>query len=244
MDSITDPQEIDDFGFNYFSLKSTFYNMLIGNIDSVKKIMVKYHYPNIKTGEIRDFCTSLLDTMDSRINQSPDEKFLFGMLKRAANKTELLFIQDNEEYIMQEDYSFFYVEPIMKYTKSMHHFDEELSVQPKVYDILAKYSFADKNYEFVDSKQNTMIQLSDLIAGIIGRMFLFINSTATSDMLKVVKKLSDVQIDNCIRLNDFRSKSDKRNPGLLHSITAIGLLNKTNAFFEYVVMEKKNRSKQ
>lgn len=241
MDSITDPEEISDFGFDYFALKSTFYNMLVPNIESIKEIMVKYHYPDIKTEEINDFCISLLRTMDSRINQSPEEKFLSGMLMRAANNSELIFIQDNEEYLMQEDYSIFYVEPVMKFKKSMHHFDEEPSVQPQIIETFEKYKYESKNYEFIDSKTNTLIQLSDLIAGIIGRMFSFFNVTPSTDMRKIVCELNDTQINNCISLNYFRSKSDKRNPGLLHSITALGILKKANLFFDYVESEKNRR---
>ena len=71
--------------------------MLVPNIDLVKDIMVKYHYPSIKTEDIEKFCNALLRTMDIRYNQKTDEKFLSGVLKRAASSEELLFIQDEEE---------------------------------------------------------------------------------------------------------------------------------------------------
>lgn len=243
MDSITDPNEIAEFGFDYFQLKSTLYNMLVPNIDSVKDIMVKYHYPSIKTEEIAGFCNALVSTMGIRYNQKPDEKFLSGMLKRAASSKELLFIQDEEEYLLQEDYSLFYAEPIMKFTKSHHHFDEELSIQEKIVDMINKYSTGLSNYEFIDSKDNTMVQISDLVAGIFGRFFPFINTTPSSDFRRIISELSDTQIDNCYMLNVLMSKSDERNKGLLHSITAIGILKKSSLFFEYVSAKKKRRLK-
>ena len=243
MDSITDPNEISEFGFDYFQLKSTFYNMLIPNIDSVKDIMVKYHYPSIKTEDIAEFCNALLSTMDIRYDQKTDEKFLSGMLKRAASSEELLFIQDEEEYLLQEDYSLFYAEPIMKFTKSYHHFDEELSIQEKILDMINKYSTNLTNYEFVDSKNNTMVQISDLVAGIFGRFFPFINETPSSDFRRVIRGMSDIQIDNCYMLYELMRKSDSRNKGLLHSITAVGILKKSGLFFEYVGAEKKIRLK-
>lgn len=242
MDSITNPEEIYEFGFDYIRLKSTFYNMMVPNIERIKEIMVKYHYPNIKTEDIHRFCISLLGTMDKRINQKPDEKFLSGALKRAANNSELIFIQDNEEYLMQENYSIFYVESIMKFTKSMHHFDEEPSVQPQVLSALDENNYRIMNYEFIDSKKNTMIQLSDLVAGIVGKFFSFINSIHKSDLRKIVGTLNDVQIDNCLRLNYFRSKSEERNPGLLQSTTAIGVLENANLFFDYVEIANKRIS--
>lgn len=173
LDSIVTPDEIDEFGFNYFGLKTTFYDMLVPSIDEVIQIMIKYSYPNIKTTDIEAFCNALMDAIDSQYIQKPDQKFVFGMLKRASKSLELVFIQDNIDYVMQEDYSIFYVDTIMKFSKSMHHFDEELSIQDKVARTVSEFDKDATNYEFINSKDNTMIQISDLVAGLLGRMFFF-----------------------------------------------------------------------
>lgn len=244
LDSIATPEEIEDFGFDYFMLKTTFYNMLVPNIDRVTQTMIKYSYPNIKTGNIEDFCNNLLDSIDLRYNQRPDEKFISGMLKRASKSTEMVFIQNNVDFVMQEDYSIFYVDPILKFPKAMHHFDEELSIQDKVFDIVSKVGNRVTNYEFVNSKDNTMIQISDLVAGLLGKMFMFINFIPNNAMRKTVKGLNNVQIKNCLAFNELRMKSDMRNKGLLHSITAIGLLDKLNRFFSLVENEYKCRQER
>lgn len=241
LDSITTPEEIYDFGFDYFMLKTTFYNMLFPNIDKVTQIMIKYSYPNIKTENIEDFCNGLLNSIDLRYEQKPDEKFISGMLKRASKSTEMVFIQNNEDFIMQEDYSVFYIDPIFKFPKSMHHFDEELSIQDKVIETIAKYEKGVTNYEFVNSKDNTMIQISDLVAGLLGKMFTFINSIPDNAMRKTVTQLNDVQIINCLAFNELRIKSNLRNIGFLHSITTLGTLNKLNRFFDIVENEQKHR---
>lgn len=244
LDSITTPKEINDFGFDYFMLKTTFYNMLFPNIDKVTQTMIKYSYPNIKTEKIEDFCNDLLNSIDLRYEQKPDEKFISGMLKRASKSTEMIFIQDNEDFVMQEDYSIFYVNPILKFPKAMHHFDEELSIQNKVIETISKFKKEAANYEFVNSKDNTMIQISDLVAGLLGKMFTFINSIPNNVMRKTVTELNDVQIINCLDFNGLRIKSDLRNKGLLHSTTAIGILYKLNCFFNLVENEYKHRQER
>ena len=241
LDSIATPEEIRDFGFDYFRLKTTFYNMLFPNIHKVTQIMIKYSYPNIKTEKIENFCNDLLNAIDLRYQQRPDEKFISGMLKRAAKSSEMIFIQNNTDYVMQEDYSIFYVDPILKFPKSMHHFDEELSIQDKVIETVSKYGKEVKNFEFVNSKNNTMIQISDLVSGILGKMFTFINTIPNSVMRKKVRELDDVQIANCRAFNGLRTKSDLRNKGLLHSTTAIGILDKLNCFFQLVENEFNHR---
>lgn len=241
LDSIATPEEIYDFGFDYFMLKTTFYNMLFPNIDRVVQTMIKYSYPNIKTENIEDFCNGLLNSIDLRYEQKPEEKFISGMLKRASKREEMIFIQNNIDFVMQEDYSSFYIDPIIKFPKAMHHFDEELSIQSKVEEIIVKYEKGVTNYEFVNSKDNTMIQISDLVAGLLGKMFTFINSIPNNDMRKTVSKLNDIQISNCLAFNGLRKKSDIRNKGFLHSLTAIGILDKLNRFFSLVENECKCR---
>lgn len=139
LDSIATPEEIYDFGFDYFMIKTTFYNMLFPNIDSVVQTMIKCSYPNIKTEDIEEFCNGLLNSIDLRYEQKPEEKFISGMLKRVSKSKKMIFVQNNVDYVMQEDYSSFYVDPIVRFPKSMHHFDEELAIQEKVKETIIKY---------------------------------------------------------------------------------------------------------
>ena len=238
LDSITSPTEIFYEGFDYFALKSTFYDMLFPSIDIVAQIMIKYSYPNIKTEYIENFCNDLLESIDDKYLQKPDELFISRMLKRALKRSEMIFIQNNTDFVMQEDYSIFYVYPILTFKMSMHHFDEELQIQDKVTNSIIHFNKEDtNNYEFVNSKSNTMIQISDLVAGLLGKMFTFINSTSMVEMSKAVNELNNVQIMNCLGVNKMRMKSDLRNKGLLHSVAPIGILEKLNYFFQMVEIE-------
>lgn len=239
LDSITSPTEIYYEGFEYFSIKSTFYNMLFPSIDKVVQIMIKFSYPNISSENIENFCIDLLNAVEDKYLQKPDELFISKVLKRASKKAEMIFVQNNTAFVMQEDYSIFYVRPILLFKKSMHHFDEELSIQDKVSkSIMAFNNNADtNNYEFINSKDNTMIQLSDLVAGLLGKMFTFINSVAYETLSKTIKGLNDIQIINCLSINQLRMKSISRNAGLIHSAAPVDIMEKLNIFFELVLNE-------
>lgn len=243
LDSITNPMEIDEFGFDYFKLKSTLYNMLIQNIATVRKIMIKYSYPNIKTEDIRSFCLELLASIDMRYNQKPDEKFVSGMLKRAAGNNELVFIQNNTDYVMQNSFAEFYVSPIMTFPKSVHHFDEELSIQEEVKSIICQFNNGnDKdNYEFINSKDNTLIQISDLVAGLLGKMFRFFNTTKRKDFRGIISDMTEQQLRNCYEIQLLRVKSNERNKGFLHSLSPISVWESIDDFFNIVYRELINR---
>ena len=242
LDSITDLEEIDSYGFDYFVLKSVLFDMLHPRIKNVSEIMIKYAYPNIKTEDIRGFCLDLCELLGPKYEMKPEEKYVYGVLKRAAGYDRLLFIQDNEEYLLQDDYASFYVDRIMKFPKSKHCFDEELSIQSEVDRLIREYGNGDlSSYSFVNSTSNCLVQVSDLVAGLLGKMYSFFNETSKVSFRKIVEELSDLQIENLCELQRSRMKSDARNKGFLQSITAIGLLNKENDFFDMVYSERNKR---
>lgn len=88
--------------------------------------------------KVEAFCNGLLFLLGSRREMKEEEKFLAGMLARAAESDELVFLHDNEDYVMQENYAEFYTDPIRKYQKSRHIFDEETTVQDIVQNELSE----------------------------------------------------------------------------------------------------------
>lgn len=97
------------------------------------------------------------------------------------------------------------------------------------------------NYCFVKSESNTMVQVSDLVAGLLGRMFTFFNQHKENKFATIVSELTNNQLTNLYELQRLRVKSDVRNKGLLHSVTAIGMLAKIDIFFNLVISELKKR---
>ena len=215
-----------EYGFDYFQLKTTLFDMLHPKIRDVSEIMIRYAYPNISKKDVRNFCLELCNLLGPKYEMKPDEKFVYGALQRASQGEKLFFVQDNPEYILQENFAIFYAERIMQFPLSQHCFDEELYIQPEI-EKLIKISTADNeinNYSFYKSESNTMIQISDMVASLLGKMFSFFNQQGIREYQSIVSSLSDVQLVNLCELQRLRSKSDARNKGLLHSITAIGML--------------------
>lgn len=128
-------------------MKSVFYYMFKGKADALQILMFKYKYPNIQRQEVEAFCNDLLFLLGSRREMKEEGKFLAGMLARAAESDELVFLHDNDDYVMQENYAEFYADPIRKYQKSRHIFDEETTVQ----DIVKKQIAMGENPGFLCS---------------------------------------------------------------------------------------------
>ena len=238
-DSIVKPDEISEFGYDYFRMKSVFYYMFNGKADALQRLMFKYKYPNIQREDVGAFCNDLLFLLGSRKDMKEEEKFLAGMLIRASRSDELIFLHNNDDYIMQENYAEFYADPIRKYQKSTHIFDEETTVQEIVKKQIAQGKNMADNFMFVKSETDIFVQLSDVVAGILGKLFKYINSTSVNQRRKDVEKLSEIQVDNILLIDKLRVEADQENTGFLCTIgpwEGIGMLNK---FFEMVKNRKR-----
>ena len=170
-----------------------------------------------------------------------NEKFLAGMLARAAESDELVFLHNNDDYVMQENYAEFYIDPIRKYQKSRHIFDEEIIVQDIVKKQIAKGENMADNFKFVKSETDIFVQLSDVIAGILGKLFKYINSTSVNQRRRDIEDLSKIQVDNILLIDKLRTEANQENPGFLCSIgpfDGVGILDR---FFETIKSRKENR---
>ena len=237
-DSIVKPDDISEFGYDYFKMKSVFYYMFKGKADALQILMFKYKYPNIQREEVEAFCNDLLFLLGSRREMKEEEKFLAGMLARAAESDELVFLHDNDDYVMQENYAEFYADPIRKYQKSRHIFDEETTVQDIVKKQIAMGENMADNFKFVKSETDIFVQLSDVVAGNLGKMVKYINSTSVNQRRRDVEGLSKLQVENILLIDKLRMEADRENPGFLCSIgpwDGIGILNR---FFEMVKSRK------
>lgn len=233
-DSIVKPDEISEFGYNYFKMKSVFYNMFKGKADELQILMFKYKYPNIQRENVETFCNELLFLLGSRREMKEEEKFLAGMLARASKSDELVFLHDNDDYIMQENYAEFYADPIRKYQKSTHIFDEETTVQDIVKRQIAQGENMADNFKFVKSETDIFVQLSDVVAGILGKLFKYINSTSVNQRRKDIEGLSKLQIDNILLIDKLRMEANLENPGFLHSVAPLDEVGILDRFFEMV----------
>jgi len=237
-DSIVKPDEISKFGYDYFKMKSVFYYMFKGKADDLQILMFKYKYPNIQREKIEAFCNELLFLLGSRREMKEEEKFLAGMLARASKSDELVFLHDNDDYIMQGNYAEFYADPIRKYQKSTHIFDEETAVQDIVKKQIALGENMAENFKFVKSETDIFVQLSDVVAGVLGKLFKYINSTSVNQRRKDIESLSKIQVDNIILIDKLRMEADRENPGFLCSIAPLDAVGILNRFFEMVKSRK------
>lgn len=214
-------------------LKNDLYKLSRLEIDSVIQLFYKFEYPNIKKESVLPFIEELTSLFDGYIETA---EYHFGLeslrqiLKEAKKKGSLPFIMDEEDYILLNDLSQFYLRPIYLFKNSCHIFDNEDSIS----ETLADYKILDnnqeiKNYTFVDSQDNLLVQLSDVFVGIMGKLTNYMNTSSREKIVTELASLSDIQKTNISLLINVIDKSHNTNIGFIHN---------TDSFEEMSKMDK------
>lgn len=61
------------------------------------------------------------------------------------------------------------------------------------------------NFKYVKSETDIFVQLSDVVAGILGKLFKYINSTSVNQRRRDVEGLSKLQVENILLIDKLRS---------------------------------------
>jgi hypothetical protein len=101
-------------------------------------------------------------------------------------------------------------------------FDVELVIM----EILQKYPVEIdnkevRNYKFVDSTTDRRIQISDVLVGCLSRLFTFLKTVVSGELLRFVISLDHTQKINLALLCEILRKSYDKNPGFTSSINSL-----------------------
>lgn len=223
-------------------LKNDLYKLSRLEIDSVIELFYKYEYPNIKEESVFSFIEELTSLFDGYIDTL---EYHFGLeslrqiLKESKKKGSLPFIMDENDYILLNDLSQFYLRPIYLFKNSTHIFDNEDSIS----ETLKDYKILDgieeiKNYTFVDSQTNLLIQLSDIFVGIMGKLTNYLNTSSREKIDTDFRTLSAIQQTNIDLLIIVIDKSHNKNIGFLHNTDSYEEMSK----MDMIRKNKKNQS--
>lgn len=203
----------------FWDIKNALYDFTIEHQDEVIDILIRHTYPDVK--DTVSFCYELCDLIskyndDSIYNPGFFLELFRQMLKEAGKIGKLPFIQDNEPNMLIKEYYLFYLERCEIFSKSLHIFDEEKAVEKKLSNIqLYEHGKILNHYKFVKSHENIFVQISDMIAGLLRRLFIFLDEKSIGEIKSLAEKLNENQINNFNILWRLISRSDEKSPLLI-----------------------------
>ena len=203
----------------FWDIKNALYDFTIEHQDEVIDILIRHTYPDVK--DTVSFCYELCDLIskyndDSIYNPGFFLELFRQMLKAAGKMGKLPFIQDNEPNMLIKEYYLFYLERCEIFSKSLHIFDEEKAVEKNLSNIqVYEHGKILNHYKFVKSHENIFVQISDMIAGLLRRLFIFLDEKSIGEIKSLAEKLNENQINNFNILWRLISRSDEKSPLLI-----------------------------
>lgn len=213
---------------NYF--KTVFYELAKVDLEIFLKILHKYKYPNIQKNkankfliEIKSYIFKHKDEVIRNIKGIDEYSILvLADILRNAQNEELVFIQNNQNYELIDRLAEFYMRSLGLFKNSEHIFDEE----ENIIDYFDKFEFYDEDqmlnhFKFEKSHTHLLIQLSDVVVGILGKYNEFINDLKFDDIAKIKNNLNDLQKENFRKLFELCKNAELSSKAFVHYITAL-----------------------
>ena len=140
---------------------------------------------------------------------------------------------DEEDHILIQNLSHFYFRPVYTFVNSTHIFDnEDLIASHFPETVLINNGQPINNYSFVDSQTNSLVQLSDVFVGTIGKLFQYLNTHSRQAIEANFTELNPTQQANIDLLIGLMDKSDAENSAFFHHVDTPEEMNKFNVIRE------------
>lgn len=226
----------DPFGIGayHFQLKAELHHVVCRDPSVFLSLLHGFGYPNVERAKVQEFLGTISRFL---AHHAPTDRNHFGPLlkqtiQRAARRPglELHFLHDNEPGELIKDFSVHFLHSMYVFKNASHTFDRETYVEK----VLKQYEVRDGerrlNYRFEDSKNEVGIQLSDVVAGLMGRHFSYLQAHSLRQLRQRKADFSDVQNSNLQLLRSLIDRSDALSDGLFHSVLPLDTILKNNAF--------------
>lgn len=221
---VTQPQF--NFGSEWVQvLKASWHRFIVAHLDEILAIFYRYDYPSLVKGDIKDFCYELSDLIQS---YDEDDFYLENfrqLLKTNGRRGELLFVEDNTPGLLVEEYSGLRTGRCALYKNSMHYFDEEAEAESSLEDMPFTMNGGKlNNYQFIDSKAERLIQVSDVWVGLLGRLFFMLDESTPSTIKSKMESLNTEQKE-CIRIiNSLIDRAESLHRALIQNVNSIEMV--------------------
>lgn len=214
-------------------LKADLATLLRANLTTTTNLLFCHNYPNLIPKNRKIFLEGLLEILEHSNDVLPEfnTMMLKGMLQAGRNLPSLEFIEGFTPHVLIESFGVFYLTRIAVFKYSSHILDMEDSIRDEIEAMKPSSNGMPLiNYRFSDSKSEVGIQISDIIVGLIGKMYSYFVWTQRSEVMKDRASLSGTSLKNTELLRDLIDASHDENIAFLNHVCSISDIDKMNLF--------------
>jgi len=226
----------DRFGINmyHYELKSELYFAVQQDPDAFFALLHVFAYPDVPRAQAAAFLSAVHAFVEAHVpeDRSLATHLLKHTLERAAatRDLELVFLHDNEAGTLVGDFSVQFLHCMYTFTRGHHVFDKEGLIERALQECNIWDGDRRVDYRFADSKTDVGIQASDVVTGLFGKLFNYIQAHSLPELLRRKNAYSPRQAENLAGLCALIDRSDAVSDGLFHTVLPFDLGAKHNAF--------------
>ncbi|WP_107677986.1 DUF3800 domain-containing protein [Agrobacterium sp. LAD9] len=214
------------------ALKDTLNTALRIDFDTAISLFRALNYPALDPKDGKQFYEGLRTIL---LRQARQLNPIYGQMldtlfESAGHGTEFPFIEGvpDDAHVLIEGFDIFFRHRLTILSKSEHVLDIEEVIREKFETLPVP---ADINFQFSDSKCEPLIQVSDVVAGLLGKFF---NYLVLSDAAKIksdLQALDDRQRSNLSKIGSHLTKSATENKAFAHRVVSLTDMAKTDLLF-------------
>jgi hypothetical protein len=204
-------------------LKSDLYALLRDEIDHTAELLGRYDYPNVGRARRKAFLTELCDLLEARRATLPDFNYqmLKGLLQIGITLDTLPYLEGETPNVLIDGFGAFYLHRLALFKNANHILDIETTIET----YLAGLDLADgdkplQNFSFVDSRDEPWVQISDALAGLLGKFFSYMNRTPGVELLLARSGMSHRQRRTFVALTALLGRSIQECPAFAQYVVS------------------------
>lgn len=233
VDSVLSATKDPFFMAGHMSVKSDIYKVVVSDREEFVSGARKFGFPNIEThlaAEFAGWFCSFVRSNAKVLNE--DRAYLLNVfIESMENLNGFPFLEGERSHILIESFSAFYSRNLYMYPTSQHVFDSEKNIEGELESFLGVGDGGSAySYTFVDSKSSRAVQVSDVIAGVLGKLFTFLREAGIDQLAEVKSNLHGIQADNLQLLVELIDRSDAVSNGFFNMVASEDEYLKRNYF--------------
>jgi hypothetical protein len=208
----------------HWQLKDTLYNILrVDQLDTVN-LFRRYSYPDVGNQRRNDFLSELRMRLEAREHLLGHFEYMMlkGVLQIAEKLNALPYLEDEQPNVLVDSFGPFYIGRICLFKNSYHVLDVEKVIE----EYIGEQVFMDGDrelttYRFAVSHDEPGVQVSDVIAGLLGKFFALIQTSGQDQLHRIVKNLNTLQKMNLGLLKRLIDRSVAENKAFAHRVLSL-----------------------
>lgn len=215
-------------------LKNELYFAVTLDPNAFMMLLHSFGYPNLQRPDVGPFLETVLRFVEQKVpvDRNAATAMLKQVLRRAAKlpELELDFLHDNEPGELIGDFNAHFMHCLCVFKHASHVLDRETHVEKALQQMELRDGDRRLDYRFSDSKEEILIQVSDVVTGLLGRHFSYLQQHSLQELRRNLARFSERQMKNLGLLKMLIDRSDAFSDGLFHAVLPWDTFFKNNEF--------------